>query len=62
MNVKMNRKQIVSLHRKWVQHDQGMSYRAFRKSVQPMLLGDGAVMVNWSGMWLGILECGGCHS
>ena len=30
---KTNKAQRKAIHRKWVQNDQGMSYRAFRKTV-----------------------------
>jgi len=36
-----------------------MGYREFRKTVQP---GPGCIMVQWSGMWLGIEPDGYTHS
>lgn len=38
------------------------TYREFRKTVIPELCGDGAVMVRWAGMWLGIETDGHTHS
>jgi hypothetical protein len=39
-----------------------LTYRQFRKKVQPMFCGDGGVMIHWCGMWLGIEEDGYTHS
>jgi hypothetical protein len=36
-----------------------VSYRSFRRFVQP---GPGCIMVQWSGMWLGIEPDGYTHS
>ena len=57
--VKLTRAQRVSLHRKWLQGSQNMTYRAFRKTVQP---GWDCVMLEWCGMWLGIETDGYTHS
>lgn len=51
--------QRKALYKKWVQDNQGMSYRAFRKTVQ---LGFDCIMVQWCGMWLGIETDGYTHS
>lgn len=58
----VNKAQRQSLLRKWRQNDQGMSYRAFRKAVFPYFDSSGCVMVQWSGMWLGIERDGYTHS
>ena len=55
----LNSKQRVALHRKWLQENQGMSYMQFRRTVQH---GYDCVMVQWSGMWLGIELDGYTHS
>ncbi len=39
-----------------------LGYRAFRASIQPSFGCDGAVMVHWAGMWLGIERDGYTHS
>jgi hypothetical protein len=57
--ISLTRQQRVSLHRKWCQDSQGMTYREFRKTVQP---GWECVMVKWCGMWLGIETDGYTHS
>jgi len=57
--VRLNREQRVSLHRKWSQDNQGMSYREFRSTVQQ---GWDCVMVKWCNMWLGIESDGYTHS
>ena len=40
----------------------GMTYRQFRRSVEPMFGGDGAVVVKWWTMWLAIEPNGYTHS
>ena len=57
MNI--NKAQQKSLFRKWQQNNQGVSYLQFRRSV---VSGFGCIMVEWSGMWLGIESDGYCHS
>ena len=56
---KTTRAQRKSIHHKWVQNDQGISYRAFRKTV--ISAGD-FLMVYWCGMYLGIEADGYTHS
>jgi hypothetical protein len=49
--------------RRWIHNDmQDASYRDFRKTVVPEMCGDGAVMVFWCGMWLGLETDGYTHS
>ena len=59
--VALTKNQQQSLLRKWKQSDQGMSYRAFRRTVEPMFR-DPAVVVKWCGMWLAIEPNGYTHS
>ena len=59
--MRLNRKQAVSLHRKWEQSNQGMTYRQFRRTVMPAI-GLPSAMVLWCGMWLGIETDGHVHS
>ena len=59
--VELNELQEKSLVRIWEQADQGMTYKEFRDTVQPCI-GDDSVMVQWSGMWLGIETDGYTHS
>ena len=42
--------------------NQPISYRSFRKSVAGTICMDGAVIVNWAGMWLAIERDGYTHS
>lgn len=58
---KTNKAQRKAIHRKWVQNNQGMTYRAFRKTVVSVFPFD-CLMVQWSGMWLGIESDGYTHS
>ncbi len=57
--VYLNKAQRAALFRKWSQDSQGMTYRQFRATVQA---GFDCVMVQWSGMWLGIESDGYTHS
>ena len=41
--VSITKAQQQALLRKWRDHDNGMTYRQFRRSVEPMIGGDGAV-------------------
>ncbi len=59
--VALTKNQQQSLLRKWKQSDQGMSYRAFRRTVEPMFH-DPAVVVKWCDMWLCIEPDGYTHS
>jgi len=38
------------------------AYITFRKTVMPLLAGNGCIMVHWCGMWLGIETDGHTHS
>jgi len=58
-SIKLNKNQAQSLFRKWQQNNQGLTYLQFRRTVQP---GWDCVMVQWSGMWLGIEKDGYTHS
>ena len=39
-----------------------LTYRQWRKLAQPELCGDGAIMILWCGMWIGIERDGYAHS
>jgi hypothetical protein len=54
----LTKPQRKALHKVWLRTDQ-VSYRDFRKTVQPSL---GCVMVEFAGMWLGIEKDGHTHS
>mgnify|MGYP003626403146 FL=1 len=56
---KANKQQQQAILRKWQQNNQGLTYREFRKTVQQ---GFDCLMVQWSGMWLGIETDGHTHS
>lgn len=58
--VYLTRKQRESLHKKWKQNDQGLSYKAFRRGAQQFM--DGSIAIRWCGMWLGIETDGYTHS
>jgi len=57
----MNKNQLEALHGKWLQHDQGKSFLAFRRTVSRLPL-EQCVLVLWCGMYLGIEADGYTHS
>ena len=60
--INLTKPQRKALHTVWMRNSQGKTYRQFRSTIQPELCGYGAVMVPWSGMWLGIEPDGYTHS
>jgi len=59
------RKQRIALLRKYAHGglaDKGITYREFRRTVQPTFGMDNAVVVHWCGMWLAIEKDGHCYS
>ena len=65
MMLRITKAQAVSLKRKYTHGDlkaQGITYREFRKTVQPTFGMDGAVVVHWCNMWLAIEQDGYVHT
>jgi len=60
--MQLTKPQQESLKRKWMFWNEGKSYLRFRRSVQNIIGGDGAVCVQWNGMWLAIERDGYTHS
>lgn len=60
--IRTTRKQRETLHRKWTERDQNMTYKSFRANVHPTFGCDDAVTVQWDGMWLCIEKDGYCHT
>lgn len=60
--VKINKNQQKALFRLWARDPNQESYLDLRRKVVPQLFGDGAVMVRWAGMWIGIEPDGYSHS
>lgn len=61
----ITRKQRIALLRKYAHGglaDKGISYRQFRRSVQPTFGMDNAIVVQWCGMWLAIEADGYVHT
>ena len=58
----LTKAQQKALHYKWIYWNDGKSYLALRRLVQPIIGGDGAVAVRWNGMWLAIESDGYTHS
>ena len=56
------REQRRALGRVFSRTSLGVTYRAFRATVQPTFGCDGAIMVRWQGMWLCIERDGYCHT
>jgi len=57
--VYLTKEQRRAVWRVYNRHPSNISYRQFRRTVQP---GPDCVMVRWSGMWLGIEYDGYTHS
>lgn len=53
--------QRQALHRVWLRHPSGLTYRQFRRTVQSAI-GLDCIFVPWAGMWLGIETDGYTHS
>lgn len=54
----LTKEQRKALHKVW-KRTEGISYLAFRRTVQP---GHGYILVQFAGMWLGIERDGYTHS
>ena len=55
--------QMTALFRKWKQDDQGMTWKEFSATAcDPSTFYDGAIVVEWCGMWLAIERDGYTHS
>ena len=59
---RLTKSQRSALARVYRRGPLGMSYLAFRRTVQPTFGMDGAVVVRWQGMWLAIEQDGYCHT
>ena len=60
--MKLTKSQQIALASKWQQSNQGLTYLEFRRTVKPTFGCDGAIIVPWCGMFLGIETDGYCHS
>lgn len=60
--VRTTREQREALLRIWRRDANALSYFQFRRTVQPTIGCDGAVVVPWCGMWLCIETDGYAHS
>jgi hypothetical protein len=60
--VRLTIDQRVALRRIFLRSDIGMSYLAFRRSVQPTFGCGDAVVVRWQGMWVCIEPDGYAHT
>ena len=66
--VKTTKEQRKAIHRVWTRDatrnrmPANATYRDFRRTVQPTFGMDGAVVVQWCGMWLAIEKDGYVHS
>jgi hypothetical protein len=63
--VRITKAQAISLKRKHIHGDlkaKGISYRNFRASIQATFGCDGAIAVQWCGMWLAIEKDGYVHT
>lgn len=62
MMAKTTKEQRKAIHAKWKLNNQGKTYRAFRATVKPTFGMDGAVVVEWCGMWVAIEKDGYAHT
>jgi hypothetical protein len=60
--VKTTKAQRSALARVYSRGSLGISFLAFRRTVQGTFGMDGAVVVRWQGMWLCIEADGYCHT
>ena len=60
--MKLTKQQQQALAYKWMYWNEGRSYLKFRRSVKPIIFGDGAVCVKWNGMYLAIETDGHTHA
>lgn len=60
--MRLSKQQQQSLKRKWTFWNEGRSYLKFRRSVQEVFMGEGAICVQWNGMWLVIESDGYTHT
>jgi hypothetical protein len=66
--MKLTRKQRVALKKLYDRQSENRrkeqygTYKQFRKTVHPLIAGDGCIMVEWCGMFIGIETDGYTHS
>lgn len=63
--MRLNKLQLQALHKLYMRSDAlriEKSFLAFRRSVQPVICGQGCVIVPWCGMFIGIETDGYTHS
>lgn len=60
--MKLTKQQQTALKYKWLYWNDGKSFLKFRRSVEPILFGEGAVAVKWNGMYLAIETDGHTHA
>ena len=58
----LTKPQQQALQAKWIYSNQNKTYLQFRRAVQEVFMGEGAVCVQWNGMWLVIEADGYTHS
>lgn len=60
--IKTTKAQRKAIYKLWGRLESRPSYRAFRQTVMGTIGMDGAVIANWSGMFIAIETDGYCHS
>lgn len=63
--MRLTKPQLQGLHKLYMRDDKlriAKSFLAFRRTVQPVICGQGAVIVQCLGMWIGIETDGYTHS
>lgn len=62
LDIDTTHEQRTALFRKWLQSDQNKAWRDFAHTAQATFGLDGAIVVQWCGMWLCIEKDGYTHS
>ena len=60
--MRLTKPQQKALRAKWIYANQNKTYLQFRRAVHELFMGEGAIVVQWSGMWLIIEPDGYTHS
>jgi hypothetical protein len=60
--MRLTKPQQKALRAKWIYSNQNKTYLQFRRAVHELFMGEGAIVVQWSGMWLVIEPDGYVHT
>ena len=60
--MRLTKPQQKALRAKWIYSNQNKTYLQFRRAVHELFMGEGAIVVQWNGMWLVIEPDGYVHT